>query len=159
MSQANIFALAVADQAIKDSEYVVRSEIDQVRSGTSFATGMAGISETSDAALAFYATNSKGYKSISPYYVPKILPNLSGGLISIKYKLKGPNHCVTTACAAGSHAIADAYSFIKNGIADTMICGATEACIHPISMGGLVLCEPWLQSLTIHPKKLLGLLI
>lgn len=88
MSWANIFALGSADQALKDSEWQANTEQDQIRAGTSIATGMAGMSETADAAIALNSKNSKGYKSISPYFVPRILPNLSAGLISIKYKLK-----------------------------------------------------------------------
>jgi 3-oxoacyl-[acyl-carrier-protein] synthase II len=49
---------------------------------------------------------------------------------------QGPNNCLTTACAAGAHAILDAYKLIKHGVADVMIAGATEACIHPVSIGG-----------------------
>ncbi len=54
--------------------------------------------EVAEAALALNEPEKKGYKYISPYFVPKILPNLSSGILSIKYNLRGPNHCVTTAC-------------------------------------------------------------
>ena len=54
--------------------------------------------EVAEAALALNEPVKKGFKNISPYFVPKILPNLSSGIVSIKYNLKGPNHCVTTAC-------------------------------------------------------------
>lgn len=134
MSTANVFSILSADEALKDAEWTPANESAMYRAGTSIATGMAGISEVSE--LAVNLTGAKGYKSTSPYFIPKILPNLSSGLVSIRFKLKGPNHCVTTACAAGTHAIADAYSFIKSGHADVMVCGATEACIHPVSLAG-----------------------
>lgn len=90
MSSANIFALATAHEAIKDSGWQPKTEKDFVRAGTSIATGMAGISEVSEAAVALNKSSdsSRGYKSMSPYFIPKILSNLSSGLISIKYQLK-----------------------------------------------------------------------
>ena len=57
-------------------------------------------------------------------------------MIEILCNFQGPNHCVTTACAAGAHSIMDAFNFIKHGVADFMVCGATEACIHPVSIAG-----------------------
>lgn len=129
MSTANIYALIAADEAIKDSQWMPKNEEESYKSGVSIAIGMSGISEISEAAIALNNKNTNGYKLMSPYFVPKILSNLSNGIISIKYKLKGPNHCVTTACAAGAHSISDSYNFIKNGLVDVMICGGTEACI------------------------------
>uniref|UniRef100_A0A291LM97 3-oxoacyl-[acyl-carrier-protein] synthase n=1 Tax=Brachionus koreanus TaxID=1199090 RepID=A0A291LM97_9BILA len=149
MSWANIFALAVADEAIKDSDWKPGDE--NQRAGTSIGTGMSGMLETSEAAISLY--NKKNYKTISPYFVPKILPNLSSGLISIKYKLKGPNHCVTTACAAGTHAIADAFNFIRNGLVDVMVCGATEACIHPVSIAGFSVMRALASKFNDRPEE------
>jgi 3-oxoacyl-[acyl-carrier-protein] synthase II len=134
MSTANLYALIAADEAIKDSQWTVNNDEESYKSGVSIAIGMSGIPEISEAAIALNSKNSNGYKLISPYFVPKILSNLSNGIVSIKYKLKGPNHCVTTACAAGAHSISDAYNFIKNGLVDVMVCGGTEACIYLISI-------------------------
>lgn len=87
MSLAQIYALVAAEEAIKDSKWESKNENDSIRAGTCIATGMAGVQEVADAALAL-SNSSKGYKQISPYFVPKILPNLSSGILSIKYKLK-----------------------------------------------------------------------
>jgi 3-oxoacyl-[acyl-carrier-protein] synthase II len=87
ISTANTYALVAANEAINDSGWLPQSEQESIRSGTSIATGISGISEIADAALSL-AKSNRGYKAISPYFVPKILPNLSCGLISIKYKLK-----------------------------------------------------------------------
>ena len=90
MSLANIFALTAADEAIKDSGWNPDSELNLTRVGTSIGIGMAGILEISEAAIALNNNldSNKGFKSMSPYFVPKILSNLSSGLISIKYNLK-----------------------------------------------------------------------
>lgn len=149
MSWANIFALIAAHEAIKDSGWIPKNE--NYRAGTSIGTGMSGMLETAEAAINLI--NKKNYKTISPYFVPKILPNLSAGLISIKYRLKGPNHCVTTACAAGTHAIADAFNFIRNDIVDVMVCGATEACIHPVSMAGFSVMRALATKFNERPEE------
>lgn len=88
MSMANVFAIASAHQAIKDSGWRGETESEQIRAGLSIATGMAGLIEISEVAAAMSKDSHKSYKSISPYFVPKILANLSSGLVSIKYKLK-----------------------------------------------------------------------
>ena len=98
MSLANLYGLIAADEAIRDSGWNASNENESFRAGCSIATGMAGLIEISEAAIALKESDVKGYKLMSPYFVPKILPNLTSGLVSIKYKLKGPNHCVTTAC-------------------------------------------------------------
>jgi 3-oxoacyl-[acyl-carrier-protein] synthase II len=92
MSIANVYALVTAEEAIKDSGWSARNEIDSYRAGTSIGTGMAGIQEVSEAAVALYKDNLKGIKTLSPYFIPKILPNLSAGLVSIKHKLKVEIH-------------------------------------------------------------------
>ena len=91
ISLANAYALAAAYEAFNDAHWVPETEDEQIRTGVSIATGMSGVQEIADAALAL-SKNGKGYRGISPYFVPKILPNLSAGLISIKYKLKVNNY-------------------------------------------------------------------
>ena len=88
MSLANIFALASAEQAVRDSGWRAENEEAECRAGTSMAIGMAGLIEISEAAVALNRDSARGFKLISPYFVPKILSNLSSGLISIKYRLK-----------------------------------------------------------------------
>jgi 3-oxoacyl-[acyl-carrier-protein] synthase II len=88
MSLANLYAIVAADQAVKDSGWTINDEKESYRAGSSIATGMAGINEVSEAAVALNSKDPKGYKHLSPYFIPRILPNLSGGLINIRYKLK-----------------------------------------------------------------------
>jgi 3-oxoacyl-[acyl-carrier-protein] synthase II len=73
---------------------------------------------------------------MSPSFIPNVLVDTSSGQIAISLGIKGPNYAVVSACATGSHAIGEAAELIKRGDADAMIAGGTEACVHPIILGG-----------------------
>jgi 3-oxoacyl-[acyl-carrier-protein] synthase II len=79
---------------------------------------------------------SKGPSRLSPFLIPMLIVNEASGYVGIKFGLKGPNLCVATACASGSHAVGDAFRIIERGDADVMIAGGTESCIVPTAVGG-----------------------
>jgi 3-oxoacyl-[acyl-carrier-protein] synthase II len=78
----------------------------------------------------------RGARRISPHFIPRILPNMAGGHISIRYGLRGPLLTPSSACATGSHAIGDAYRLIKHGYAKEMIAGGTEAAVNTLAIAG-----------------------
>lgn len=132
MSPATVYAMYAAKQAFASAGWIPETLEEQKRTGVAVGMGMVDLSdicETND-------NLKRSYNRVSPFFVPRILVNMAAGQISIKYKLLGPNHAVSTACATGLHSIGDAYRFIQHDDADVMVCGATEACISALSIAG-----------------------
>ncbi|KAK9451370.1 thiolase-like protein [Limtongia smithiae] len=133
MGQYAQYAMAVAEQALRDAEYVADTETAKERTGVCIGTGIGNLYDTYQSILSF---EKDGYRKVSPLMVPRMLLNMGVGYVSMKYGFKGPNHAVTTACTTGLHAIGDASRFIKFGDADVMVAGGAEACISPYALAG-----------------------
>ena len=80
----------------------------------------------------------RGYRKISPFFIPSIIVNLAGGQISIRYGMTGPNWAPVSACATGNHAIGESMRMIQHGDAEAMLCGGAEATITPLGIAGFV---------------------
>ncbi len=126
------YALAGAIMAVDDAQLTVK-DVERSRIGVLIGTGMGGIpalEETHKTLL------EKGPDRISPFFIPSIITNLASGHIAIRFGLRGPNSCVSTACASGNHAIGESFELIRRGLADVMFAGGTEAVISPLTIGG-----------------------
>ena len=126
------FALAAALEAWKQSG-LGNSKVDRSRIGVQIGVGMGGMPELEETHKDLL---NKGYKRISPFFITQLIPNLASGIVSMGLGLKGPNLCITTACASSAHAIGESYLQIKNGIADCMIAGGAESVVCPLGIGG-----------------------
>lgn len=126
------YALAASLEAIQDSGLDLESE-DPDRAGVIIASGMGGVSSWEES---MYRLVNEGVRRVSPFLVPKMIPNLAAGNVSITFKAKGPNIALSTACAAGSHAIGMALRSIQLGEADLMAAGGSEAAITPLTLTG-----------------------
>jgi len=142
MSLATLYALVAAKEALEMAKWIPKTEEETHRTGVAVGTGMIDLQDAAQQG-GLFAHGSEDQKSqgipfrkLHPYYIPRILINMGAGRISLKYGFKGPCHAVSTACATGAHAIGDAFRFLRNGDADVMICGGSEAPINPVSIAG-----------------------
>ncbi|OBA24243.1 putative beta-keto-acyl synthase [Metschnikowia bicuspidata var. bicuspidata NRRL YB-4993] len=129
------YALVATQEAVDDAklDFTGTDSIDKTTVGVAVGSGIGSFADVYDNSVAF---DSAGYKRVQPLFIPKLLNNMAAGNISIKHGLKGPLHSVSTACATGLNAIGDAYNFLQNDYANVMICGGTEASLHPLALAG-----------------------
>jgi 3-oxoacyl-[acyl-carrier-protein] synthase II len=109
-----------------------------------FSTGIGGLESLLRQHLVLL---EKGPDRVSPFMVPMLMPNAAAGHVAMAFGFTGPNACITTACAAGSHAVGEAFRLIKYGLADVCIAGGTEASILPMTVAGFA----QMQALTRNP--------
>lgn len=126
------YAIATAKQAIADSGLELEKE-DRTRIGVVIGSGIGSLQTVEDEHKILL---DKGPSRLSPFLIPMLIVNEAAGQVGINFGLKGPNSCVATACASGSHAIGDAFRVLQYGDADVMICGGTESCVTKTGVGG-----------------------
>ncbi|MCI0482548.1 MAG: beta-ketoacyl-ACP synthase II [Candidatus Dadabacteria bacterium] len=126
------YAVASAKLALEDSGLEITEELSPL-TGTIIGSGIGGM-ETYVNTVHMLA--EKGPGRLSPFFITNIINNMAAGYVSIFFNAKGPNCCTTTACAASAHAIGYAAMAIRNGEADVMFAGGTEAPIIPLTFGG-----------------------
>jgi len=125
------YAFASASQAIEDCGLDLE-KVDGDRIGVIWGAGIGGLKT-------FYE-ESRGLNEdrprFSPFFIPKMIANIAGGLLSIKYGFRGPNYTTVSACASASHAMIDAFTMIRMGKADTMLTGGSEAGVNIAGIAG-----------------------
>ena len=126
------FAVSASKMTIKDSGIDLAKE-DVTRVGVLLGSGIGSLHIIEEQHKILL---EKGPDKISPFLIPMLIVNMAPGHVSISLGLKGPNSCVATACASGTHAVGDAYQIIQRGDADVMVAGGTESCITPMGIGG-----------------------
>jgi len=125
-----VYALAAADMAVQDAGHTrIAGERSGVIIGSAIG-GLATIEKEKETIL------QAGPRRVATFMIPAVLANLAAGHVSIRYGLKGPITCPTTACAAGTNAIGDAFRMIRDGYADLMITGGVEAAVTPLAVAG-----------------------
>ncbi|MFM9848231.1 MAG: beta-ketoacyl-ACP synthase II [Hyphomicrobiaceae bacterium] len=145
-----IYAVAAADQAIRDSGYEAKTSEQQERSGVLIGSGIGGLNGIAETSLLLA---EKGPRRVSPFFIPGRLINLASGHVSIRHQLKGPNHAVVTACSTGAHAIGDAARLVALGDADVMVAGGAESPICRIAMAGFAACRALSTHFNDQPTK------
>ncbi len=126
------FAVTAAKEAVDDSGLDIPKE-DPFKIGVLVGSGIGSLRIIEEQHKVIL---ERGPSRITPFLIPMLIVNMASGHISIMFNVKGPNSCTTTACAAGTHALGDAFRLIQRGDADVMITGGTESCITALGVGG-----------------------
>lgn len=127
------YAMVSADEALKDSGLNLE-QTDTNRVGVVMGSGIGGMNVFQQEVKNFVEGN--GTPRFNPFFIPKMIIDLTSGNISIKHGLKGPNYSSVSACATSSNCIIDAYMLLKQGYADVMLAGGSEAAILEVGIGG-----------------------
>ncbi|MFL2998540.1 MAG: beta-ketoacyl-ACP synthase II [Candidatus Neomarinimicrobiota bacterium] len=144
----SIYALVAAEEAINMSGLDF-NKINLNLVGVTIGTGVGGI-QTLEQQHSIIKDRSA--RRVSPQFVPKMISNIAGGHLSIKWELKGPNQTVTSACASANDAIGIAMRLILAGDADIMITGGTEASVTPLTIAGFANMRALSQSCEFPEK-------
>ncbi|WP_458414318.1 beta-ketoacyl-ACP synthase II [Schinkia sp. CFF1] len=137
MDRFTQYALAASLMAVKDANLEITDDIAP-RVGVWIGSGIGGMETHEEQHKNFL---EKGYRRVSPFYVPMMIADMAAGQVSIALGAKGVNACTTTACASGANSIGDAFKVIERGDADIMIAGGTEAPITNMSFAGFCMAK------------------
>lgn len=127
------YAVVAADEAILDAKLDLDT-LDKDRAGVIWGAGIGGLETFQNEVLSFAAGD--GTPRFNPFFIPKMIPDIAPGMISIKYGLRGPNFATVSACASSANAIIDALNYIRLGYADVMVTGGSEAGVTKAGIGG-----------------------
>lgn len=142
------FGVSASLQAIADAQFKI-DDLNAEQVGVIIGSGIGGIKVLEDQQTVYL---NKGPSKCSPFMIPMMIANMAAGLTAIHTGAKGPNTCTVTACAAGSHAVGDAFRLIQGGYAQAMICGGAEAAVTPLSVAGFASARA-LSTRNDDPKK------
>lgn len=127
-------ALTAGIDAHQDAGLVeCREKLDPSRMGVNIGVGMGGLPEIEETYRTFL---EKGYRRISPFFIPQVISNLATGQLSIALNLQGPSYCAVSACASSAHSIGESMRQIQYGDADIMLAGGSEAVVCELGIGG-----------------------
>ena len=127
------YAVVCAEQAVKDSG-IDHESINHDRIGVIWGSGIGGLKTFQDEVSAY--AKGDGTPRFNPFFIPKMIVDISSGHISMKYGFRGPNFVTVSACASSTNAIIDAFNYIRLGKADAFVAGGSEAAITEAGIGG-----------------------
>lgn len=133
MDKFTQYAMVASDEAILDAG-LNHDTLDKTRVGVIWGAGIGGLETFQNEVLDFAAGN--GTPRFNPFFIPKMIPDIAPGMISIKYGFQGPNFATVSACASSANALIDALNYIRLGYADVMVSGGSEACIAIAGVAG-----------------------
>ncbi len=132
MARFTQFAVICAQEALSSANFDGEQE-DLSRCGVIISSGIGGQTVTEAEHI---RGMERGWDKVSPFYIPTAICNMAAGQVAIRSGFRGMCTCPVTACAGGSNAVGDAFHYIRDGYAEVMLCGGTEASITPLAVGG-----------------------
>ena len=132
MDRCTHLGLIAADEAIQDSS-IVDTDTSKDRIGVIWGSGIGGIDTFFEEATNY--VQGEGTPRFNPFFIPKMIADICGGHVSMKYGFRGPNYTTVSACASSTNAIIDALMLLRLGKADVLVCGGSEAAIGPGGIG------------------------
>jgi 3-oxoacyl-[acyl-carrier-protein] synthase II len=137
MDRFSQFAVVASEEAILDSGLQLpHSQPERV--GVFIGTGIGGLEEI---LKGNQALEEEGQRGVSPFLIPRLLTNLAGGNVALRIGAQGPNHCISTACASGTHSLGEAFRSILLGDCDIAIAGGAEAPMTPLALTGFTVMK------------------
>lgn len=127
------YALVASEEAIQDANFNM-DQLDKDRVGVIWGSGIGGLETFQQEVIGF--TTGDGTPKFNPFFIPKMIADIAGGHISIKYGFRGPNFTTVSACASSTNALIDAFNYIRLGQADVIVAGGSEAAVTAAGMGG-----------------------
>jgi len=127
------YAMVASTEAMTDSG-IDLEQIDLDRAGVIWGSGIGGLRTFQDEVTGF--SNGDGTPRFNPFFIPKMIADISAGYISIKYQFRGPNFVTVSACASATNALIDAFTYIRTGRADIIVSGGSEAAVTEAGIGG-----------------------
>lgn len=131
------FATVAGKKALEMGQVTpeVLNQFDKSRCGIIIGSGMGGLRTFYEGTVAL---SEKGLRRLTPFFIPYIITNMAGALLAIDLGFMGPNYSISTACATANYSIVAAANHIRQGHADLMLCGGSEAAVHPIGLAGFI---------------------
>ena len=127
------YAMVAVDEAVKDANLPLQ-ELDLNRIGVIWGSGIGGLLTFQEEVKSY--AKGDGTPRFNPFFIPKMIPDLSAGHISIKYGFRGPNYVTVSACASSTNALYDAFTYLRLGKADIIVSGGSEAAVCEAGVGG-----------------------
>lgn len=129
------YAVVAAEQAVEHSGLAPdkMSQDERDRTAVVIGSGIGGLQVFHEQTESYI---KRGPRRISPFFIPKLIPDIVSGHVSIRYGFRGPNYCVVSACATGNNNISDVFMMMQRGMIDAALCGGAEAAISELGIGG-----------------------
>lgn len=143
------YALMSAAEALRQAGWMPLEPHERDRTAVIIGTGVGGFPAITKAVR---TVDTQGPRRLSPFLVPSFLPNLATGQIAIRYGFRGPAGCPVTACAASAQAIGDGLRLLLTDEADIAVCGGSDACVDPVSIGGFGAARALSTSFNENPQ-------